>query len=210
MRILLLLAALLIAASPASAEDIRVVDRNVTMILDPAAPELTCTVVESSGNKVLDDFACNRAAAAHARHPGALPPGTYFYYDSERRPVQCRTETTDAWTEAADQACADLVQRMQSARLVRAIRPHMWLAQAAFTGFTGPEGMLTVRIGVGSNGRPSYCYLETRSGNRTFDGVFCTIIRKRARFEPALNSAGQPTPSVYRHRFRLSDAFSGD
>ena len=203
MRLLVPLAALSLGAQSVSAADIRAVDREVTMILDSAAPELSCVVVETARNKVLDDHACARAAAANARHPGALPPGTTIYYDNERRPAQCQTESEVGWTEAAGRACADLIQRMHLARMVRAIRPQQWLAQAAFTGFTGPEGTLTVRIGVGSNGRPTYCYLESASGNRTFDGVFCTIIRKRARFEPALNSEGQPTASVYRHRFGL-------
>ena len=205
LRFLLAAIALSAASTPALASDIRVVDGAIHMILDSAAPELTCVVVTSSGVADVDDAACERASASNARHPDTIPKGTYFFGNAERQPVECRNDTGVDLPEGFDRACADLVQRMQRARFVRAIRPQLWLAQAAFTGFTGPPGTLSMRVGVGANGRPTYCLLTTRSGNRTFDGVFCTIIRKRARFEPALNSEGQPTPSIYHHRFRLAD-----
>lgn len=56
----------------------------------------------------------------------------------------------------------------------------------------GAEGVVVVRLTVGTNGRVTDCRLRRSSGNRDLDGVTCHIIRQRFRFKPARDAQGRP------------------
>lgn len=60
----------------------------------------------------------------------------------------------------------------------------------------GAEGVVVVRLTVGTNGRVTDCRLHKSSGNSDLDGATCYIIRKRFRFEPARDAQGRPTTDI--------------
>lgn len=69
------------------------------------------------------------------------------------------------------------------------------------------EGLTRVRLGVGTNGRVTDCAVTASSGWPTLDQATCTWLTRRARFDPATDSAGEVTTGSYNTsvRWRLPD-----
>jgi periplasmic protein TonB len=58
------------------------------------------------------------------------------------------------------------------------------------------QGRVKVRLTVGVNGRVVGCAITRSSGFSILDSVTCTLLRRRARFTPAIDSNGQPAVGV--------------
>jgi len=54
------------------------------------------------------------------------------------------------------------------------------------------EGTVGVRVTVGTNGKVSACSVTSSSGSSILDEAACRSMQRYARFEPALNDAGNP------------------
>jgi len=59
------------------------------------------------------------------------------------------------------------------------------------------EGRVGVRVTVGANGRVEACSVSSSSGSSILDEAACAGMRNYARFNPALNDAGDPTTGSY-------------
>jgi protein TonB len=59
------------------------------------------------------------------------------------------------------------------------------------------EGRVGVRVTVGANGRVSDCSVSSSSGSSILDDAACAGMRSYARFNPALDAAGNPTTGSY-------------
>ena len=59
------------------------------------------------------------------------------------------------------------------------------------------EGRVGVRVSVGPNGRVADCSVTSSSGSSILDDAACSGMRSYARFNPALNAAGEPTTGSY-------------
>ncbi len=55
------------------------------------------------------------------------------------------------------------------------------------------EGRVGVRVTIGANGRVSACTVTSSSGSRILDDAACTGMERYARYNPALDDAGNPT-----------------
>ena len=55
------------------------------------------------------------------------------------------------------------------------------------------QGATRFRLEVGANGRVTNCTVTGSSGSSALDSATCRIMRSRARFSPARDSAGNPT-----------------
>ena len=55
------------------------------------------------------------------------------------------------------------------------------------------EGMVDFTLEVGPNGRVTHCAVTRSSGSASLDDATSRPMRSRARFTPALDSAGAPT-----------------
>ena len=64
------------------------------------------------------------------------------------------------------------------------------------------EGTTGFRVTVGANGRVTDCQISSSSGHPDLDTAACTNVTRRARFDPALDSTGQPTTGTYSNRVR--------
>ncbi|QPQ54018.1 energy transducer TonB [Allosphingosinicella flava] len=62
------------------------------------------------------------------------------------------------------------------------------------------EGTTGFRLEVGANGRVTSCTVTSPSGSRALDDATCRIMRSRARFTPARDSAGNPTTDTVSNR----------
>jgi protein TonB len=59
------------------------------------------------------------------------------------------------------------------------------------------EGRVGVRVSVGPNGRVADCSVTSSSGSSILDDAACSGMRSYARFNPALDAAGNPTTGSY-------------
>ena len=59
------------------------------------------------------------------------------------------------------------------------------------------EGRVGVRVTVGPNGRVADCSVSSSSGSSILDEAACSGMRNYARFNPALDAAGNPTNGSY-------------
>ncbi len=62
------------------------------------------------------------------------------------------------------------------------------------------QGTTSVRLTIGTDGRVSGCEIAGSSGSSALDNATCNILRRRARFTPAVDSNGQPTSDTYSQR----------
>jgi protein TonB len=63
----------------------------------------------------------------------------------------------------------------------------------------GPTG---VRMAIGPDGRVTDCTITASSGSSALDSATCNILRRRARFTPAKDQAGNPVGDSYSQRIR--------
>ena len=64
------------------------------------------------------------------------------------------------------------------------------------------EGTTRFRLTVGSNGRVTNCQVTGSSGHADLDAAACKNLRRRARFRPSLDAAGNPTTGYYSNAVR--------
>ena len=62
------------------------------------------------------------------------------------------------------------------------------------------QGTTAVQLTIGTDGRVSGCNVTSSSGSSALDGATCNVLRRRARFSPAMDSSGQPTTDTYSQR----------
>ncbi len=66
----------------------------------------------------------------------------------------------------------------------------------------GAEGTTATRLSIGPDGRVTDCQITGSSGNTALDNAACVNLRRRGRFEPALDRDGNPTSSSFTKRVR--------
>jgi protein TonB len=64
------------------------------------------------------------------------------------------------------------------------------------------QGTTAVRLTIGPDGRVSDCSITQSSGSSALDNATCSILRRRARFTPAKDQAGNPISDTYSQRIR--------
>lgn len=62
------------------------------------------------------------------------------------------------------------------------------------------QGTTAVRLTIGADGRVAGCDITSSSGSSSLDSATCNILRRRARFSPAMDSDGHPTTDTYSQR----------
>lgn len=61
----------------------------------------------------------------------------------------------------------------------------------------GRGGIVRVRLGVGSDGKPTSCNVQSDLAGRDFERVACERLERHARFKPALDADGDPIDSFW-------------
>ena len=64
------------------------------------------------------------------------------------------------------------------------------------------QGTTSVRLTIGTDGRVTGCDITGSSGSGALDSATCSILRRRARFTPAKDQAGNPITDTYSQRIR--------
>lgn len=66
----------------------------------------------------------------------------------------------------------------------------------------GREGTTAFRVSIGTDGRVTECMIIRSSGSQDLDEATCAKVSKRAKFEPATDSAGNPVAGSYANSIR--------
>lgn len=69
--------------------------------------------------------------------------------------------------------------------------------------FQSIGGIVQFRLDVGSNGKVMGCYILSRTSPDLFADMTCRRIKQRARFQPALDSDGNPVNSFFVNKVRF-------
>ena len=64
------------------------------------------------------------------------------------------------------------------------------------------QGTTAVRLSIGADGRVSDCSVTSSSGSSSLDSATCSILRRRARFTPAKDQAGNPISDSVSQRIK--------
>ena len=64
------------------------------------------------------------------------------------------------------------------------------------------QGTTAVRLSIGTDGRVTDCQITGSSGSGALDSATCNVLRRRARFTPAKDQAGNPISDSYSQRIR--------
>jgi len=64
------------------------------------------------------------------------------------------------------------------------------------------QGVVGINVAIGTDGRVTGCEVTASSGSSQLDQATCRLYARRARFQPALDDDGQPTPSHHSDRIR--------
>ncbi len=67
----------------------------------------------------------------------------------------------------------------------------------------GVQGLVRPRLSVGTDGVPTQCYIQRSTQPEGFDKAVCAALMKKARFNPALDAAGQPLASYWQSTVRF-------
>ena len=64
------------------------------------------------------------------------------------------------------------------------------------------QGTSAVELSIGTDGRVSGCNITSSSGSSALDTAACNVLKRRARFTPAIDSSGRPTTDSYSQRIK--------
>ncbi|WP_106638831.1 energy transducer TonB [Allosphingosinicella vermicomposti] len=81
--------------------------------------------------------------------------------------------------------------------------PGTWISDADYPSSAlraEEQGTTGFRLEIGANGRVTNCTVTSGSGSSALDSATCRLLRSRARFTPAKDSAGNPTTDTYSSR----------
>ncbi len=67
----------------------------------------------------------------------------------------------------------------------------------------GVEGLISFRLTVNREGKPTFCAIESSTMPQLFDGAVCLALLKNAEFEPARDWEGKPAESYWSYAVRF-------
>ncbi len=83
--------------------------------------------------------------------------------------------------------------------------PGRWVTNADYPSASirnEEQGTASFTLTIGTNGRVTNCQITSSTGYSRLDSETCRQLTRRARFEPALDSAGNPTTGTYSSSIR--------
>jgi TonB family protein len=104
-----------------------------------------------------------------------------------------------------------LASAAQLSQAAKAIDAGEWVTNEDYPAAAieaGESGTTSFRLDIGKDGAVTRCTVTGSSGSPLLDNTACTLLKMRARFNPALDKKGRPTTDAYSARFRwvLPDA----
>jgi hypothetical protein len=80
--------------------------------------------------------------------------------------------------------------------------PESWVQIADYPPALLKKGWSSdVELEVAPTGQTVSCRIVHGSGSGAWDSQLCAILRRRSRFQPALDAAGKPVSGSWQHRF---------
>lgn len=88
-------------------------------------------------------------------------------------------------------------QRTLSRRPTPRSNPETWISPNDYPGGARRNGLVRFRLIVDEKGKVADCAIQSATQPKHFAQTVCSRLSRRARFEPALDSSGQPIRSYY-------------
>ena len=109
----------------------------------------------------------------------------------EAKPAPTTKSCPGGMTVAVSQACPPVVSKAARAKAnLNSLFSTDDYPQSAIR--NEEQGTTAVRLSVGPDGRVADCSITSSSGSTALDNATCNIIRRRARYTPAQDQAGNP------------------
>ena len=111
----------------------------------------------------------------------------------------CTTDLVRSW--GFDPAVQDTLSRTPKS----IGSPGNWLHSSDYPTnmlMVGGQGLVQFRLDVDEQGAVTGCHIQGHTKPEGFTDLTCRLIAKRAKFQPALDSAGRPVKSFYVNRVR--------
>ncbi|PZT88799.1 MAG: hypothetical protein DI637_07480 [Citromicrobium sp.] len=96
-----------------------------------------------------------------------------------------------------DPAVQRTVAKMPSIKNLQAVARRIQKVYPAKAFSKGEQANFHFRVMIDETGRPTACKLTSLTSAENFDVSACDEFLEHAKFDPAINFAGQPTPSYY-------------
>lgn len=107
---------------------------------------------------------------------------------------KCTDELLDHWG-------IDVAKHASLSRKVRPLsNPGYWVTSRDYPTqmwMTGKRAIVQFRLDVDAAGKPTACHIQQSTRPKAFDDAVCGAIMRNARFEPALDAAGNPIASYW-------------
>lgn len=98
------------------------------------------------------------------------------------------------------------VQLSLSRPVLPASNPDVWFHTNDYpinAAMLGHNGLVQVRLDIDTAGKITKCHVLRRTNPDEFADITCDVLTKRARFTPALDSAGKPVPSFFMYKLQF-------
>lgn len=156
----------------------------------------------------------NRSGSAGGTLPTITPEQvdavtSFTYQFRGRRPVRLELGSMRATLKALRACTTSLVKSWGldpdvQANLTRAATPESdpgrWLHSSDYPEELlrqGKNGFVRFRLSVSETGTVTDCYIQQKMNPAEFDAISCKLIKKRAKFNPALDAGGNPVASYF-------------
>jgi TonB family protein len=183
------------------------------LVIDTNGRVADCTILASSGSDFLDRHSC-KLVARRARFIPAI--------GKDRRPARDRWNFGIEWRLPAALPrpekrieCTDCGSGVVDVFVLypRDARPRgdpaLWLRAADYPAKpTITPGGVEVELTIASRGIATACRVTESSGSRDWDRTLCSILRRRARFDPARNAKGKRVRSTWTHWYSWGPAIA--
>lgn len=162
-------------------------------VVRPSGRFSECAVIKSSGNNALDQKAC-RSMTEYAQFQPAR--------DADGEAIFAMFETTVTYRLPEWP-----VEGQSLSRQPKPKKMERWAARIQEnvpTALSLPARNVTVglRVLIAPNGRSVYCDIIQSSGWPILDDAACRGMLRYSRFDPALDTTGQPTTGIYETHIR--------
>jgi TonB family protein len=176
----------------------------VLLSIDPAGRVTDCSILASSGVALLDRHSCDllkrRIRFTPAMTRGRKPAPDRWNYSIEWKLPDIK------WVPQPEQRTNEPWNMFTESLYPREARPRddaeSWVRPKDYPRrlrerFVGADVALT----IGSGGHVMDCQVTDTSGSPEWDRTLCSILRRRARFDPARNDAGKRVRGRWEYRY---------